>query len=148
MGKTKLVRYGAAAVAVLGMIGSIGYLRATRGVCLSVTNNTRSTLRHVDIAYTGGVVHIAAIEPKASHGQRVNPAGESALTLSWVDPSGAKHSRDIDTYLEPGYTGNVKIALESDNRVSVTQKVRVGLILRGPATRTYSLQSDTNSVRR
>ena len=147
MSRRRWLGYGATLLAGVTLLIAVGHFYWMRGVYITVTNNTESTLRQMEIAYTGGVIRIATLEPKASYAHHVNPAGESVLRLGWIDSSGAKHSHGVDTYLDPNYAGSVKITLKPDNRISVTQKVRVGLIWRGPGERTYSLQGDTNGMR-
>jgi hypothetical protein len=124
MTRRKRIVYGIALMVFVGMMASVGYLHATRGVYVRVTNDTQSTLKHIDITYTGGVVHTTVLEPKASYGRRVNPAGESALKLEWLDSAGAKHSHWIDVYLEHDYRGTVEITVESDGRVSVIDRIK------------------------
>jgi hypothetical protein len=147
MSKRKLASCGIVLLVALVLLTAIGHFFWTRGVYVSITNNTQDTLKHMNIVYRSGVIHIAELEPKTSCGRYVNPTCESDLTLEWLDSSGAKHSHGVDTYLDPNYAGSVKITLKPDNKISVTQKVRVGLIWRGPGERTYSLQGDTNGIR-
>lgn len=143
----RLLGYGVALLAGVVLVVVAGHFYWTKGVYVSVTNNTQGTLKQIEIVCTGGVVRIATLEPMASCTRYINPAGRSILRLGWVDSSGAKRSHGLDTYLDPNYSGIVKIAFEPGDRMSVTQKVRDGLMLRGPGKRTYSLQSDTNGIR-
>lgn len=121
----KLIGYGMVSVVVVGLVASIAYLYLTRGVYVRVTNNTQNALQDVDITYTGGAIRIATLKPKTSYGRRINPAGESHLELAWLDSSGTKRSHTVNVYFEHGYRGSIKIVVESDNRISVTDKIRI-----------------------
>ena len=147
MTRKKLIGYAVVLAAILGPAATMAYLHSTRGVCISLTNNTQSVLQQMEIAYTGGVIRIATLEPQASYACHVNLTGESILRLGWFDASDGRHFYMLDTYLDPDYAGSVKIVWEPNNRMSVTQKVRAGPIWRGPATRTYSLLGDVNGIR-
>lgn len=122
MNKRKLVSCGI--VLSVALVLATGYFYWTRGVYVSVNNNTQSTLKNMDITYHGGVIQIATLEPKMSYGRYINPIGESDLTLEWFDSMGAKHSHMIEVYIEHNYAGSVEITVEPDNTVSVMDKVR------------------------
>jgi len=124
MNKRKLVNRRIVLLAVFVLLIAVGYLYCKRGVYVSITNNTKSTLKEVDIAYEVGVIQIDALEPKMSYGRYINPTYSTGLTLKWCDSSGVKHSHDIGVYLQHNYSGSVEITVESDNSVVVTDKVR------------------------
>ena len=54
--------------------------------------------------------------------------GESHLELEWYEPSGVKQSHTIDVYFEHNYRGSVEIAVNPDNRVSWTDKIRLTIL--------------------
>ena len=148
MSKRKPVRCAIVLLIALVLLVATGYFYWTRGVYVSITNNTQSTLKDINISYVRGVVHVAALEPAASCARYVNPTGGDAdLRLEWFEPSGAKHSHAIDVYIEHNYSGSVEITVEPGNRVSVTDKVRLLVIDRRSRSRTYFLQDDANDVR-
>jgi hypothetical protein len=125
MAEKKLVRWTIALAAALVLVIAAGYSYWTRGVYVKITNNTQNTLKHTDITYSVGVIHIAELVPGASYGRYVNPKGGSDLSLEWSDFSG-KHSSDtLGVYFEHNYAGSVEIAVEPDNRVSVVDKIRL-----------------------
>ena len=114
-----------------------GYFFWTRGVCVSITNNTQNVITRIKITYRGGVVHIATLEPATSSGRYVNPATPSGLQLEWLDSSGARHSRNIGGYLERNYAGSLQMIIEPDNRVLVINKVRLTLLPDNIRTKPY-----------
>ncbi|MHC4630879.1 MAG: hypothetical protein ACYS9C_06365 [Planctomycetota bacterium] len=122
MNKRKLVSCGIVLSVALAL--ATGYFYWTRGVYVSVNNNTQSTLKNLDITYHGGVIKIGALELKISYGQYINPTHPTDLTLEWSDSMGAKHSHTIGVYIEPNNAGSVEITVEPENRVSVTDKVK------------------------
>jgi len=126
MSKRKLVSCWIAIFVAIGLFISIGYHYWTRGVYISITNNTQDVFKVINISYTGGIIRIAKLEPKTSYGQRINPIGESGLKLGWLDSSGVKQSQKIEVYFEHNYTGSVGIMIEAGNRVSVTNRIRLG----------------------
>ena len=66
-------------LAVLVLLIAAGYYSWTRGVYVKVTNSTQSTLKHIGMAYSGGVIHITELGPGTSRGQYVNPRWDSDL---------------------------------------------------------------------
>ena len=123
MNKRKLVSCGIVLLVALALLISTGHYW-TRGVYISITNSTQSTLKRVDITCHGGVIHIAALEPTMSYGRYINPTHGTDLTLEWIDSMGVKHSHTVGVYMERNYVGSVEITVEPDNRVSVTDKIR------------------------
>jgi hypothetical protein len=89
MAEKKLVRWTIALAAALVLVIAAGYSYWTRGVYVKITNNTQNTLKHIDITYSVGVIHIAELVPGASYGRYVNPKGGSDLSLEWSDFSGS-----------------------------------------------------------
>ncbi len=126
MSRRKLVSYIVLLLVALGLLTPIGYLflTRTRGVYLAATNNTSETLGPVEIIYTGGVIHIATLQPKTSYGRRVNPVGESWVKVKWVDSTGNEHSRATNVYIEPNYRGSLEIVIGPGNTVSWINKTR------------------------
>jgi hypothetical protein len=119
-----LVRWKIALAAALVLVIAAGYSYWTRGVYIKIANNTRNALKHIDITYSVGVIHIAELAPGASYGRYANPKGGSDLSLEWSDSSG-KHSDTLGVYFEHNYAGSVEIAVEPDSRVSVADKIRL-----------------------
>ena len=123
MNKGKSVTRWIVLLAVLVLVILAGHYFETRGVRVSVTNGTESTLKHLKIVYRGGVSQIGELEPKRSHGRYVNPSGESDLTLEWVDSLGARYSHRVGVYIGTNYVGSVDITVEPGNTVSMKDKV-------------------------
>ncbi len=98
MSKKRRVVYCVSLLAAFGLLGSAWHLLWTPGVYVSVVNTTESVVANVVLAYTGGAICIARLEPGERRGQRINPDGESHLHLTWLDPSGAMQSHRIDVY--------------------------------------------------
>ena len=147
MFETKLARGGVILLITLALFIGAAYFYWTRGVCVSITNNTETTIENVDIAYWRGVIHIGALKPKTSRARYVNPPGESDLTLEWFDVSGVKHARRLGVYIETNYAGSIQVTVESGNRVSVTEKVRLRAFDWRSVSGTHLLQDDANAVR-
>ena len=120
MSRRNLIGWVILVVVGFGLLAPIGYFLWTRarGVSLIITNSTSHTLEHVEMAYTGGVIRIAALPPKASYGRRINPTDESAVRLKWVDASGVEHVQVIGVYIEPKYTGRLRIVVEPNDAVT------------------------------
>ncbi|MHC4172443.1 MAG: hypothetical protein ACYST5_05815 [Planctomycetota bacterium] len=123
MNKRKLVSCGIVLSVALALLIATWHFYRTRGVYVSVNNNTQSTLKNMVITYTGGVIQIVALDPKMSYGKYIKPSHPGELTLEWSDSMGAKHSHMIGVYIEQGYAGSVEITVEPDNRVSVRDNV-------------------------
>ncbi|MEN6336562.1 MAG: hypothetical protein ABFE01_20090 [Phycisphaerales bacterium] len=103
---------------VLGPAIAIGCWRWTAGVHVEITNRAGGALTQIDVAYSGGAIHISELKPGVSYGRRINPDGESHLELAWTDSAGEKHARKLDLYFEHNYRGRVDITVQADNRVT------------------------------
>lgn len=123
MNKGKSVTRWIVLLAVLVLVILAGCYFRTRGVRVSVSNGTESTLKQLKIIYRGGTIQIGELEPKRSYGRYINPAGESDLTLEWVDSLGAKRSHRLEVYIETNYIGSVDVTVEPGNTVSMKKKV-------------------------
>jgi hypothetical protein len=103
-----------------GLVVLLSDLCSKAGVYVTVVNNTPGNITDVNIAYTGGVIHIAALESKASCSKWVSPAGDSGMDIDWVDPSEVRRSGKIDVYLTRYSGGTMVVTLAPDNSVSWT----------------------------
>lgn len=122
MSKSKLSVYGGLLLAVLVL--GLGHYCWTRGVYVKITNNADTALKDVEIAYSGGTIHVGTLEPKGSYGQWVNPNSASIWNMEWFGSSGAKESLAIDVYVERNYSGSVEITVEHDGTVAVVDRVK------------------------
>ena len=124
MTKKRQIIYWLTVFVIVGFLGLGGYHYLTRGIRVSITNNTNSVLKDVEISYTGGVVHITKLRPNELYSTYINPTGESHLELKWLEPSGKKHFHRIDVYFECDYTGSVTITVDPGYKVSWSDKIR------------------------
>jgi hypothetical protein len=118
MNKGKSVTRWIVLLVALVLVILAGHYFETRGVRVSVTNGTGSTLKHLGIIYQGGVSQIAELEPTRSCARYINPAGASYLILEWVDSLGAKHSHSLRVYINTNYIGSVDVTVVPGNTVS------------------------------
>ena len=129
MTERKMAGWWMVLLGAIGLLLLLVYIYWSKGVYVSIINNTQKVLEKVSIAYTGGTINIEKLEPHTSYGQYVNPASESHLELEWFEPSGVKQSHKIDVYFEHNYSGSIEITVDPNNRISWISKVRVRLLL-------------------
>lgn len=88
------------------------------GVCIVVVNEGDHPLCNVEIHFSGGSLRIPKLQPRAKYKAKINPKGESHLTVDFADASGGQHVQPIDVYFESGYQGKVEIKIDGSSNVT------------------------------
>ncbi len=89
-----------------------------------MTNIGIASMRDVRLVVTGRSYAIGDIPPGGSKSARVNPKGESHLLVKYADASGNDRTLEIDCYLEPGYTGFIRMDVQDAKLARVAMQVR------------------------
>jgi hypothetical protein len=93
------------------------------GDLVKIENRGTKPIFKVTLGFSGGECKLDLLPQNSWRNLIVNVRGESALSLSFVDGSGAEHKKDIDVYLEPGHGGSVNIFVDSANNVTYQNPV-------------------------
>ena len=98
----------------------------TAGVKVNIINNTGTEIKNLRIQFTGGETLVPLVKPGEIYSMIVNPSGESSLRLQFTDMSDNRHSREIGTYLEEGYRGEILIEIGPNGKVTYEDNSRIG----------------------
>jgi hypothetical protein len=90
---------------------------------VAVVNEGMTPLTDLTVSYTGGRELLRELWPGESRAFSINPSGESALDVSFVDSSGQSRGRKIDVYFERNYRGRIDIRIDAMGKVSSKDKV-------------------------
>jgi hypothetical protein len=80
-----------------------------RGVKAVVRNAGDSTMRDVRVVVAGRAYTLGDIRPNEIRSARVNPAGESDITIVYTDGAGTPKNVRADCYIESGYSGSIRL---------------------------------------
>ena len=115
----------------LGMI-AIGLLICTYvyhinvgGISIYIKNESNATLHDIRLIYTGGSIYIKNMSSDETYKTFINPESESHLELAWKDASGKEHFGQIDIYIEPDYTGEIRIQIDPKHAISWTDSIKI-----------------------
>lgn len=117
-----------AAVAVVVLGGLAAWCGGSRAsdVRARVTNRGATSLRDVQAVVTGGRHSLGDLAPGASAACALEPSGESALEIRWLDAAGVARASSVDCYFEPrGYEGSIDVQLDGDLVASAAVDVRL-----------------------
>jgi hypothetical protein len=85
---------------------------------VAVVNEGMTPITDLTVSYTGGRELLRELWPGESREFSINPSGESALEISFVDSSGHSRGRKIDVYFERNYRGRIDIKIDEAGKVS------------------------------
>jgi hypothetical protein len=112
-------------VSLLVIVGIGALLARPRGVKTLVRNRGTKTMRDVQVIVTGRSYSIGDIPRREEREVRVNPKGESALALRYLDAGRVERRLTVDCYFESGYSGSITVDVVDgavgrvDNRVGL-----------------------------
>lgn len=108
--RTKFIRV--LAVALIGFGLGACCLPFSGGVNVDVTNEGSTPIANLKISFTGSERTLSKLGAGSTHEFRVQPTGESDITISFLDANGSTHSHGDIVYLEPNYQGRVDIKVD------------------------------------
>lgn len=126
----KTIGLFSAGLVLLILIGAMVILliggRDRPGVNVLITNNSLSSLTDLHLEFTGGKCHLAKLEASQTRSFVVKPKGESHLVLSFSDVFGKRQTKQIDIYMESGYTGKIEIGIDGMGELTIKDQVQIG----------------------
>ena len=90
-----------------------------------VQNNSGEVLTNLFLVYTGGSIEISTLDIHEVQQFRIKPTGETDLRLSYQDYRNNSFDTLIGVYLEPGYSGEIKIVVGPSGDVHWEEDVRI-----------------------
>jgi hypothetical protein len=96
-----------------------------RGVKAVVRNASDSPMRNVRLVVTGRSYTLGDIRPNETRTARVNPTGESDITIEYTDASGTLKAVRADCYIEHGYFGTIRVGVANGAVTGKTNDIRV-----------------------
>lgn len=97
-----------------------------RGVLVHIRNNSKNRIEMVTIRFTGGKYSLLELPSGEETKIRVNPLGESALTINYK--LNRKHyNHQLDVYIEPNYTGNLFIRIEDNGTINFESDIKISI---------------------
>jgi hypothetical protein len=109
------------------------------GVRVEVINRDSLAMRHVSVEVTGASYPIGDIRPGSSKSVKVRPRGESAVTIKYTDTPAKQHRIYIDTYIENGYFGYIKVQIKDGKILRVEQDIQLLPSFMDPVLKVLSL---------
>ena len=97
--------------------------RAT--LSIEIENASGSPVTGVKVEFEGGSVKTPKLDNSMTLRRRINVRSESGLTLSFSDTKGVAHQTNLNVYLEPRYRGTIRVKIDANQQVPVTNLVRV-----------------------
>jgi hypothetical protein len=107
--------------AVITVVATATLLR--RGVTADIHNTGATPLLNLRVHVTGRAYPLGDLQPGQSRAVRVDPTGESHLTLAYTDPAGAPRSLTADCYFESGYRGRITVDIANGKVTRVDSRV-------------------------
>ena len=90
-----------------------------------VQNNSGEVLTNLSLVYTGGSIEISTLDIHEVQQFRIKPTGETDLRLSYQDYRNNSFDTLVGVYLEPGYSGEIKIVIGPSGDVHWEEDVRI-----------------------
>lgn len=98
---------------------------STKGVKVSIQNESEQPISNVTLFFTGGEQHIPLIEPFSSQQVSINPDGESSLEISFIDSNNMVFKETIDVYFEHNYKGELYLTIDSNKDVTWKSEISI-----------------------
>lgn len=93
----------------------------SRGVEVTIENHDTIAIDSLELNVTGNKYFLGSIKPGGSKSTNIVVSGESHLEIN--------HSRKeklfVDIYLEPGYRGNIHVAITADSVLQVDSEIKI-----------------------
>lgn len=94
-------------------------------ISVTISNADDLEMDSVRVTVTGNSYQLGTLQPGDSVMTNVYPKGESQLEVFMHSPKVGKKSYLVGTYFETGYSGNLKIVINADSIISVTDSISI-----------------------
>src|ERR1041384_965389 len=92
---------------------------------IEIENASGSPVTDVNVKFNGGVVNLPTLGKGDEARRPIHVQSESALSVSFSDAKGQSHETNLNVYLEPSYRGAIRLKIDADQRVEMTNEVRI-----------------------
>lgn len=107
-------------VVVLSILILILLNSCSKGIKISLENQTGNIIKNIKIYYSGGIKNVAKIENNSRWEGFINPNSESHIEIDYIDFKNIKHHKKIDCYFENRYNGKLNIKINKNGKILVT----------------------------
>jgi hypothetical protein len=135
-----LIAIGSVLVLFVGLIISLDVsIKLFSGVRVEIINRDAIALQDVSVEDTRASYRVGDILPRSSKSVKVRPRGESAVTIKYADTTGKPHRVYIDTYIENGFFGYIKVQIKEGKISHVEQDIQLMPSFMHPVLKVLSL---------
>ena len=118
LGKTCLIAGGVLA-ALLIVLSSLS------GVKIEIVNLGPVVMKDVSVDVTGASYSVGDIPAGTSKWVKVEPRGESSVSIKYSDSKGRQHTLFIDAYIEGGYSGKITAQVKNGKIIHMKQNIKL-----------------------
>ncbi len=113
------------------LMGAFAFLYLATGVRVEIKNLGPAAMRKVSVHVTGNSYSLGDIPAGASKTVRVNPQGESSVSIKQSNAKGQQGTLSVDCYFERGYSGKITIQVKNGKIQHVKNDIRLTRLLGG-----------------
>jgi hypothetical protein len=97
-----------------------------KDIVVILVNDSYLEITEIRVIHSAGSIEVPFLRPMSSEKVYIEPAGESALSIKFRDPS-TKEIREekLDTYFEHGYAGTIEFFYWKSGEVTWRNDVRL-----------------------
>jgi hypothetical protein len=111
----------AAGVLAIGFTG----LSLLSGVKVKIVNLGPFAMRSVSVDVTGASYSVGDIPAGTSKWVKVQPGGESAVSIKHLAKTGKQRALFVDCYIEGGYSGKIIVQVKNEKIIHVKQDIKL-----------------------
>ncbi|RYX82141.1 hypothetical protein EON83_20705 [bacterium] len=100
-------------------------LGSRSGVKFEIVNLGPTAMKNVSVDVTGASYSVGDIQAGKSRWVKVNPHGESSVSIKHGANVGKQHVLFIDTYIESGYSGQITAQVRGGKLIHVKQNIKI-----------------------
>lgn len=129
-----LIVIGIIVILYVGLIVSLEIsVKFFSGVRVEVINRDSLAMQHVSVEVTGVSYQISDVPPGSSKSVKVRPRGESSVAIKYANAANMLRRIYIETYIEKGYFGYIKIQIKDGNILYMEQDIQFVPSLMNPS---------------
>jgi len=106
---------------ILFLIFTLWYIY--RGVTVSISNNTNQIIKNIELQYSKQKDYLDDIEIFRAKVKRIRVKKETSLQLFYEIEHKGCFRVDVDTYIEPGFVGQIHIMITDNKRIDYRERI-------------------------
>lgn len=100
-------------------------LNLSSGVKVEIVNLGPIAMKNVSVVVTGSSYPIGDIPAGESSWVKVEPQGESSISIEHTNNGGERNVLSVDTYIESGYSGRITAQIKDGKITHVEQNIKL-----------------------